>query len=58
MSARVLVVDDLAPNVKLLETKLSLEYFTVLAATNGGLVAVWTTGGDASIVQARRITLP
>ena len=35
MSARVLIVDDLFPNVKLLETKLSLEYFDVLAAMNG-----------------------
>jgi two-component system cell cycle response regulator len=35
MSARVLIVDDLFPNVKLLETKLSLEYFDVVAAMNG-----------------------
>ncbi|WP_264050093.1 PleD family two-component system response regulator [Methylobacterium flocculans] len=35
MSARILIVDDLFPNVKLLETKLSLEYFDVLAAMNG-----------------------
>jgi two-component system cell cycle response regulator len=35
MSARILIVDDLFPNVKLLETKLSLEYLDVLAAMNG-----------------------
>ena len=35
MSARVLIVDDLYPNVKLLETKLALEYFDVVAAMNG-----------------------
>jgi two-component system, cell cycle response regulator len=35
MSARVLVVDDLFPNVKLLETRLSAEYFDVLTAMNG-----------------------
>ena len=35
MTARVLVVDDVAPNVKLLEAKLSREYFEVLTATNG-----------------------
>src|ERR1700712_1209425 len=35
MSARVLIVDDVFPNVNLLETKLSLEYFDVLAAMNG-----------------------
>ncbi|NBC31331.1 MAG: PleD family two-component system response regulator [Alphaproteobacteria bacterium] len=35
MSARVLVVDDVLPNVKLLEAKLSREYFDVLTASNG-----------------------
>jgi len=35
MSARVLVVDDIAINVKLLEAKLSSEYFDVLSASSG-----------------------
>ncbi len=35
MSGRVLVVDDVEINVKLLEAKLSSEYFEVLAARNG-----------------------
>jgi two-component system cell cycle response regulator len=35
MSARVLVVDDILPNVKLLEAKLSAEYYDVLTAMNG-----------------------
>src|SRR3954447_9712056 len=35
MSGRVLVVDDLEANVKLLEAKLSSEYFDVLSAYNG-----------------------
>ncbi len=35
MTARVLVVDDLPPNVKLLEARLSAEYFEVLTASNG-----------------------
>lgn len=35
MSARVLVVDDILPNVKLLEAKLTGEYYEVLTATNG-----------------------
>ncbi len=35
MSARVLVVDDLLPNVKLLEAKLTSEYFEVLTANDG-----------------------
>src|SRR5579863_506767 len=35
MTARVLVVDDVDLNVKLLEAKLSSEYFEVLSAHNG-----------------------
>ncbi len=35
MSARVLVVDDILPNVKLLEAKLTSEYYEVLTATSG-----------------------
>ena len=35
MSARILVVDDVEVNVRLLEAKLSSEYFTVLTASSG-----------------------
>ncbi|MEM9706912.1 MAG: response regulator, partial [Pseudomonadota bacterium] len=35
MTARVLVVDDLEPNVKLLEAKLRAEYFDVVSALSG-----------------------
>lgn len=35
MSARVLVVDDVPANVRLLEARLSAEYFDVLTASNG-----------------------
>lgn len=35
MSARILVVDDILPNVKLLEAKLMSEYYSVLTASNG-----------------------
>jgi two-component system cell cycle response regulator len=35
MTARVLVVDDLLPNVKLLEAKLRAEYFEVVTAQSG-----------------------
>jgi two-component system cell cycle response regulator len=35
MSARVLVVDDIPANVKLLEARLSAEYFDVVTAVNG-----------------------
>ena len=35
MTARVLVVDDIPANVRLLEARLSAEYFDVITATNG-----------------------
>ena len=35
MTARILVVDDIAANVKLLEARLMAEYFQVLTAMNG-----------------------
>src|SRR5262245_35820116 len=35
MSARVLVVDDIPANVKLLEARLSAEYFDIVTAVNG-----------------------
>lgn len=35
MSARILVVDDVVPNVKILEAKLSVEYYDVVTAYNG-----------------------
>ena len=35
MTARVLVVDDILSNVKLLEAKLTAEYFEVVTAFNG-----------------------
>jgi len=35
MSARILVVDDILPNVKLLEAKLTSEYYDVITATSG-----------------------
>jgi len=35
MSARILIVDDLAPNRNLLEVKLAAEYYDVLTASGG-----------------------
>lgn len=35
MSAKILVVDDIAPNVKLLEAKLAREFFRVVTAMSG-----------------------
>src|SRR5207302_1065290 len=45
MTARVLVVDDILSNVKLLEAKLTAEYFEVITAFNGPSDRV--TGLDA-----------
>jgi two-component system, cell cycle response regulator len=46
MTARVLVVDDVQSNLKLLQTRLSVEYFEVLTATNGpDAIAICEKGG-------------
>jgi two-component system cell cycle response regulator len=50
MSARVLVVDDIITNVKLLEAKLSAEYFGVVTALNGLDALAICERGEADIV--------
>ena len=46
MTARVLAVDDVKPNLKLLETRFSLD-FEVLTATNGpDAIGFCETGGS------------
>ena len=50
MTARVLVVDDLLPNLKLLEARLSAEYFEVLTATNGLDALTICASGECDIV--------
>ena len=40
MTARILVVDDIEANVRLLEAKLSAEYYEVIPAYDGGLTAL------------------
>jgi two-component system, cell cycle response regulator len=50
MSARVLVVDDILPNVKLLETKLMAEYFDVVTAMNGPDALAICEQGQCDIV--------
>ncbi len=35
MTARILVVDDIEPNVRLLEAKLLVEYYDVITANDG-----------------------
>jgi two-component system cell cycle response regulator len=50
MSARVLVVDDILPNLKLLEARLTAEYFEVLTATNGAEALKICARGECDIV--------
>jgi two-component system cell cycle response regulator len=50
MTARVLVVDDLVPNLKLLEARLSAEYFDVVTATNGPEALKICESGGCDIV--------
>ena len=55
MTARVLVVDDVRSNLKLLQARLSLEYFEVLTATNGpDAIAICKNGGcDIVLLDVR-----
>ncbi|MBB3933822.1 two-component system cell cycle response regulator [Kaistia hirudinis] len=50
MTARVLVVDDLVANLKLLEARLSAEYFDVVTATNGAEALEICASGQCDIV--------
>lgn len=50
MSARILVVDDIAANLKLLEAKLSAEYFDVVTALSGREAIAICERGEADIV--------
>jgi two-component system cell cycle response regulator len=50
MSARVLVVDDLLPNVKLLEARLTAEYFNVTTAFSGPEALEAATSSPPDIV--------
>ena len=53
MSARILVVDDIPANVKLLEVKLQAEYYDVVTASNGpqALEAVKTHAPDLVLLD-------
>jgi two-component system cell cycle response regulator len=52
MTARVLVVDDLLPNLKLLEARLLAEYFQVLTAMTGAQ-ALTIVSSRSSAVMTR-----
>lgn len=50
MTARILVVDDIPTNVKLLEARLMAEYFQVLTATNGKDALALCESGQCDMV--------
>jgi two-component system, cell cycle response regulator len=50
MTARILVVDDVVPNLKLLEARLTAEYFDVTTATNGTEALAVCARDDCDIV--------
>jgi two-component system cell cycle response regulator len=50
MTARVLVVDDLVANIKLLEARLAAEYFEVVTALNGPAALEICARGQCDIV--------
>jgi two-component system cell cycle response regulator len=57
MSARVLVVDDVPPNVKLLEAKLTREYFDVITAGDGP-TALMRAEADAPDIVLLDVMMP
>src|SRR5665213_291656 len=50
MTARVLVVDDLLANLRLLEARLTAEYFEVITATNGVAALEICARGQCDII--------
>lgn len=50
MTARVLVVDDVPANLKLLDARLSAEYFDVVTATNGHQALAICERGECDLV--------
>jgi len=50
LTARVLIVDDIPTNVRLLEARLSAEYFDVVTASNGKDALAICAEGDIDIV--------
>lgn len=57
MSARILVVDDILPNVKVLEAKLTAEYFDVITAFDGA-AALERAVADAPDVILLDVMMP
>src|SRR5690349_7655549 len=57
MSARILVVDDIEANVRLLAAKLSAEYYEVLTASDGA-TALAIAGSEAPDIILLDIMMP
>ena len=57
MTARILVVDDILSNVKLLEAKLGAEYFEVITAFSGEQALAKAVFGDTQFDWPREGTL-
>jgi two-component system, cell cycle response regulator len=57
MTARILVVDDLLPNLKLLEARLTAEYFDVTTASNG-IEALAVCGRDDCDIVLLDVMMP
>ena len=50
MSARILVVDDIESNLRLLEAKLSAEYYEVLTAPDGPTALAMAASAQPDII--------
>src|SRR6187200_2956746 len=50
MSARVLVVDDVPANLRLLQARLAAEYFDVITASNGDEALAICERGECDVV--------
>ena len=50
MTARVLIVDDLRPNIRMLEARLLAEYFEVVSANSGQEALTLCRDGKCDIV--------
>lgn len=50
MTARILVVDDIEPNVRLLEAKLRVEYHDVIKANDGASALTITKEQSADLI--------
>src|SRR5215470_4108783 len=56
MTARILVVDDVAANVKLMEARLSAEYFDVVTALSGQEALAMCERAECDIVRLKMMT--